>query len=153
MGLLTAEHRAWVGTEEAPVTVEVSRREIQKYAAATEQTLEKYLAGDEAPPMFVFNLFGEITELGRLRADGLPSASEQRAGPSLPLKRTMAGGTELVFERPIRPGDQLVGVRRLVDMFEKEGRSGPLIFLVRELEVATTDGESVMKEIQTTILR
>ncbi|MBM4204612.1 MAG: MaoC family dehydratase, partial [Gammaproteobacteria bacterium] len=50
--MLTAEHKAWIGREEAPVHVEVSRRDIIKYAIATEQTQPKYLAGDEAPPMF-----------------------------------------------------------------------------------------------------
>lgn len=153
MGLLTDEHLAWIGTEDAPVRVEVSRRDIQKYAAATEQVLDRYLTGDEAPPMFVFNLFGRIARLAELRGDGLPAAGRARSGPRLPLQRTMAGGTELVLERPIRPGDVLVGVRRLVDIFEKEGRTGPLIFMRHELEVVTAEGEAVMKEIQTSIAR
>ena len=103
--------------------------------------------------MMIFNLFAEIVGPGRLRTDGLPAAGAERTGPRLPLKRTMAGGTELVIERPIRAGDELVAVRRLVNIFEKQGKSGPLIFLVRELEVSTSDGEPVMKEIQTAIAR
>ena len=104
------------GTEEAPITVAVSRRDIQKYSAATEQTLEKHLSGDEAPPMMIFNLFAEIVGPDRLRSDGLPAAGAERSGPRLPLKRTMAGGTELILERPIRAGDVLIGVRRLVTL-------------------------------------
>ncbi len=151
MGLLTDEHLAWIGRTEPPVTIEVSRRDIQKYAAATGQRQQKYLAGDEAPPMFVFNLFTPIPELDGLRPDGL--AASTTPGPSLPLKRIMAGGTELRLRRPIRPGDTLVGTRTIADIYEKGGRTGPLIFIERVLEVRTTDGDPVLEERQTAIAR
>src|SRR5262245_55422819 len=114
--LLTDEHRAWIGREDAPISVEVSRRDIVKYSIATEQVQQKYLNGDEAPPMFIFNLFGALRPLDELRSDGL--ARGRGAGPRLPLQRVMAGGTELRVERPIRPGDRLTGIQRIVDMYE-----------------------------------
>lgn len=151
MTLLTDEHKAWIGTAEPSITIEISRRDIQKYAAATEQQQAKYLAGDEAPPMFIFNLFSEIAQLQDLRADGLARGGSQ--GPKLPLKRIMAGGTEIRQHQPICPGDVLTGTRKVVDLFEKEGRSGPLIFTVRELAIINGAGEAVMEEIQTSIAR
>jgi 3-methylfumaryl-CoA hydratase len=151
MALLTEEHKAWIGTQEPPITIEVSRRDIQKYAAATQQQQAKYLRGDEAPPMIIFNLFSEIPQLDELRPDGLARGSSQ--GPKLPLKRVMAGGTEIRQHKPIRPGDVLTGTRRVVDLFEKEGRTGPLIFTVRELAITDAAGEPVMEEIQTGIAR
>ena len=151
MSLLTEEHTAWIGQADTPVTVEISRRDIQKYAAATEQQQDKYLAGDEAPPMFIFNLFSGIPRMDQLRSDGL--ARGGASGPKLPLKRIMAGGTEIRQHRAIKPGDVLTGIRRLVDMYEKQGSSGPLIFMVRELAITNADGEAVMEEIQTSIAR
>ncbi len=151
MGLLTDEHRAWIGKAEPSKSVEVSRRDIVKYAVATEQKQQKYLDGDEAPPMFIFNLFGSISQLDNLRQDGLARGSGQ--GPSLPLKRVMAGGTEIHIHRPIRPGDKLVGTQRISDMYEKEGSTGPLIFTVRTLTVTTDSGEPVLDEVQTGIAR
>ncbi len=151
MGLLTDEHRAWIGHAEEPVTVTVNRRDIVKYAIATEQTRADYLAGDEAPPMFIFNLFGKLVQVAGLRPDGLPRGGA--AGPKLPLRRVMAGGTELRIHRPIRPGDVLTGVSRIIDLYEKEGASGPLIFTVRELAVTDADGAPVLEEIQTGIAR
>ena len=71
MGLLTSEHLASIGTPEPSIEVEIGRREIQKYAAATEQQQARYIQGDEAPPMFVFNLFSPISALADMRADGL----------------------------------------------------------------------------------
>lgn len=151
MTLLTEEHRGWIGFESAPVRVEVSRRDIVKYALATEQLLEKYRRGDEAPLMFVFNLFGALRGVEELRDDGLPRGSG--AGPKLPLKRVMAGGTEIVQHRPIRPGDRLTGIQRIRDLYEKPGRQGPLIFTERELRVTDADGQPVLEEIQTSIAR
>ena len=155
MTLLTEQHTAWIGTEEPPVRVEISRRDIQKYAAATEQQQQRFLDGDEAPPMFVFNLFSDLPQLADLRPDGLARGKRggPGRGPELPLKRVMAGGTQINQHRPIRPGDMLIGRRRIVDMFEKQGQSGPLIFTVRELVVTTQEGEPVMEEIQTSINR
>ena len=151
MALLTDEHKSWIGREEPPIHVDVSRRDIVKYAIATEQVMEKYLRGDEGPPMFIFNLFGALRPIAELRPDGLSRG--RGAGPKLPLQRVMAGGTELVLHRPIRPGDRLTGVARIVDMYEKEGSQGPLIFTVRELRVTDADGAPVLDEIQTGIAR
>ncbi len=150
-GLLTDEHRAWIGKSEPARTVEISRRDIIKYAIATDQKQRKYLDGDEAPPMFIFNLFGTLTELDKLRPDGLARGSG--SGPRLPLQRIMAGGTEIRQYRPIKPGDRLLGTQCITDMYEKQGSTGPLIFTVRTLTVTTESGEPVLDEIQTGIAR
>ena len=151
VSLLTAEHRAWIGRADAPIEVEVNRSDIVKYAVATEQVLQKYLKGDEAPLMFIFNLFGKPQPIANLRPDGLPRGMVR--GPSLPLKRVMAGGTEVEIHRAIRPGDKLTGVSTIVDMFEKDGRQRPLIFTVRELRVTDAEGAPVFTETQTSIAR
>jgi len=148
--LLTKEHLAWIGQSEPPVEVEVSRRDIVKYSLATEQVQERYLRGDEAPPMFIFNLFGPLLEIPKMRTDGLLKGF---AGPKFPLPRVMAGGVELAFQRPIRAGDRLIGVRTITDIYEKEGSSGPLIFTVRSLKVSAADGEAILEEQQTSISR
>ena len=149
--LLTEEHLGWIGHQSAAVHVDVSRRDIVRYAVATEQVLEKHRRGDEAPLMFVFNLFSPLRGPDELREDGLPRGSG--AGPKLPLGRVMAGGTEIVQQRPIRAGDKLTGVHRIRNLYEKEGRQGPLIFTERELVVTDASGEPVLTEIQTSIAR
>ena len=92
-----------------------------------------------------------IPTVDRLRPDGL--ARRVSVVPSLPLKRVMAGGTELTLHRPIVPGDRLTGTRTLIDIYEKKGRSGPLIFSVYELVVVDADGVPVLVERQTAIAR
>ena len=100
--------------------------------------------------MFVFGLFRPLVAMDVLGPDGL---APQMAMPDLPLKRVMAGGTKMRIHRPIRAGDDLLGTRTLVDVTEKEGRQGPLIFLKSELRITTDKGEPVMEELQTRIVR
>lgn len=147
---ITAEMREWIGRSEPPVTVVVTRRAIQQYAAASGQRLARFLRGDEAPPLFHFDLFRAIVPLDGLGPDGLPS---DPLVPPLPLKRVVMGGQQVTYHRPIRCGDVLVGVRTLRDIYAKSGSAGPLLFYVIGLEVRTEQGEPVLSETQTRIAR
>lgn len=149
--LLSEEHLSWIGHEDAPIAIEVSRRDIIKYSMATEQKQRKYLDGDEAPLMFIFNLFAQPVLMDQLRVDGL-ARSVQR-GPSLPLKRVMAGGKDVEVFRPIKPGDKLIGINRIKNIYEKSGKQGPLIFTEREFEVKDHTGLPVFTETETSIAR
>ena len=148
--LLSDEHRAAIGASETSEPVAIARRDIVKYAIATEQRLERYRRGDEAPPMFLFGLFRPLVDLSRLQPDGLAA---DPLLPDLPLRRTMAGGTKVACRRPIRAGDVLTATRTLVDISERRGRSGPLIFVVYETRVEDEAGRLVAVETQTRIAR
>jgi 3-methylfumaryl-CoA hydratase len=149
-GLLSEDALAWIGRSDPPLSVEVSRRDIVKYSISTEQVLEKYLVGDEAPPMFVAGLSREVVPLDDLGPDGLAQAS---LVPDLPLKRVMAGGVEFDFHRTVHPGDVLVFERSLSSLTEKQGRTGPLIFVTYTINCRTEAGEPVLEQKQTRILR
>ena len=148
--LITEDMRAWIGRSDPPQRFEVTRRDIVKYAIATEQRLEKYRRGDEAPPMFLFGADRPLTALAELGADGL---RRDTLTPEMPLKRVMAGGIKQRYYRPIRPGDVLSITRTLTDIHAKLGASGPLIFIVYEIVVTNADGEVVMRETQSRINR
>ena len=148
--LVSEEAQAWIGKSEDPVEVEVTRRDIIKYSIATEQRLDKYTSGDEAPPMFVAGLSREIIPIDDLGADGLPPAS---LVPDLPLRRVMAGGVSFRFRRPVKPGDVLIFNRTLSNIVGKEGKTGPLIFVTYSITCETKDGEAVLDQEQTRILR
>ena len=148
--LISAEARSWIGRSASPRRIEVSRGDIVRYAVATEQTAAKYLAGDEAPPMFLFGALRPVVPIAELAADGL--AADEFV-PELPLKRTMAGGIKLTYQRPIRPGDILLATRSLTDITEKQGKSGPFILITYLTRVETETGELVAEEEQSRIVR
>lgn len=148
--LVSEEAREWIGKSDDPIEVEVTRRDIIKYSIATEQILDKYIAGNEAPPMFIAGLSRDIVPLDELGFDGLPPSS---LVPDLPLKRVMAGGVSFRFHRAVKPGDVLVFGRTLSNIVGKKGKTGALIFVTYSITCETKYGEPVLDQEQTRILR
>ncbi len=148
--LLTADLLAHIGRSTPPKTELVTRRDIRKYSIATGQRIQKYLAGDEAPPMFHIALFWDVVELDQLTPDGL---SIDSLLPKFPLERAMAGGLKIDYHKPILAGDVLIATRTLTDIYEKRGSQGPLIFYEVVMNVETESGEPVLTETATRILR
>ena len=148
--LVTDELLASVGRRSEPQRELVTRRDIRKYAVATGNRQRKYLDGDQAPPMFHVPLFWNVVELGELREDGV---SVDKLLPPFPLDREMAGGLEIEYHRPVHPGDWLTATRTLADIYEKQGRSGPLIFYEVVMDVVNDEGELVIREKTTRILK
>lgn len=149
-GLLSEELLAAIGRTSQPQRELVTRRDIRKYAVATGNRQRKYLDGDLAPPMFHLPLFWDVVELEQLTPDGV---SIDRLLPKFPLEKAMAGGLEIEYHKPVHPGDWLTATRTLSDIYEKQGRSGALIFYVVIMEVRNDEGELVIREKTTRILR
>ncbi len=106
--------------------------------------------GDQAPPMFHVALFWDVVELSELTPDGV---SIDTLLPKFPLEKAMAGGLKIEYCKPIYPGDWLTATRTLTDIYEKSGRSGPLIFYEIVMDVRNDGGELVIREKTTRILR
>ena len=141
---------ATIGRRSEPVRELVTRREIRKYAIATGNRQRRYLDGDQAPPMFHVALFWDVVELDQLSPDGV---SIDRLLPKFPLEKAMAGGLHIEYHRPVYPGDWLTATRTLTDIYEKQGRSGTLIFYEVDMDIVDDDGNLVIREKTTRILR
>jgi hydroxyacyl-ACP dehydratase HTD2-like protein with hotdog domain len=148
--LLSPELLANIGRRSEPRRELVTRRDIRKYAIATGNRQRKYLDGDQAPPMFHVALFWDVVERNELSPDGV---SIDTLLPNFPLERAMAGGLAIEYLRPIHPGEWLTATRTLTDIYEKRGRSGPLIFYEVDMEIVNEAGEPVIREKTTRILR
>ena len=158
--LITEAARAMIGVETEPVKGTVYEKEIRRFCYAVGDLNPAYLgervdngsqSGDvAAPPMFYDIPTVKEYPLDMLKEDGLP-----QGGPSLPLKttRSMAGGKEVEFFKQMRPGDTITRIGKMVDIYEKEGRSGPLVFTVFENKYTNQDGELVIIEKITGIHR
>ncbi len=149
-GLLDDKLLANIGRSSKPRREIVTRRDIRKYAIATGNRQRKYLDGDEAPPLYHLALFWDVVPLDQLMPDGV---SIDTLLPKFPLEKAMAGGLHIQYHKPIRPGDWLTATRTLTAIYEKQGRSGPLIFYEVLMEVVDDDGEPVVTEKTTRILR
>jgi hydroxyacyl-ACP dehydratase HTD2-like protein with hotdog domain len=149
-GLLTQELLANIGKRAAPDRQVVTRRDIRKYAIASGQTQRKYTDGDVAPPLFHVVLFWPVVPREELTPDGVAGDTLL---PKFPLERAMAGGLEIEYHGELRPGDEVVAARTLTNIYEKAGRTGPLIFYEIVMEVRRVSGELLITEKTTRILR
>jgi hydroxyacyl-ACP dehydratase HTD2-like protein with hotdog domain len=160
--LITEEIRSWIGRETPSWTIEVSRLDVQRFAVATDDLNPLYLDEEKAkqsvyggliaPPLFYMAPLTEPKPESELRHDGLPYEGKFPIPPT-PLPRLMDGGTDIEFFQPIRVGDILTGRSKIVDLYQKEGRSGPLIFVVRETTFTNQQGVVVLIEKGASILR
>jgi hypothetical protein len=126
---------AVVGATSEPETFEVERGAIRKFAEAIGDAHPAYASGEIAPPTFPTTF--------RCRIPGV----------NLPPARILHGGEEFIYERPIRAGDRIVCLRRVVDTYVKKGGSGTLNFLITEQEGRDPDGNLVYRSRSTAIVR
>lgn len=160
--LITDEIRSWIGHETPPWTIEATKLDIKRFAVATDDLNPLYLdevyaehspyGGLIAPPLFYMAPLTNPVPESELRTDGLPTEGKFPI-PSTPLPRLMDGGTEIEFFVPIRVGDTITGRCKIIDIYQKEGRTGPLIFVVRECRYTNQKGELVLVEKGSSILR
>jgi hydroxyacyl-ACP dehydratase HTD2-like protein with hotdog domain len=54
------------------------------------------------------------------------------------------GGSEWTFHRPVRVGDQITKKEKIADMYERPGRTGQLVFIVRESTQSNQKGEALL---------
>ena len=119
---LTEEMRQQaIGVESPPITVEVEKGAIIKFAQAI---------GDDNP---VFNdeIAARNTRYGGLIAPPtfLRSVIVERPEYTfeMPYDRLLDGGSEWEYFEPVRAGDRITAVSRITDMSERTGRMGLMV--------------------------
>jgi 3-methylfumaryl-CoA hydratase len=135
--------RSWIGREEVAEDV-VTPVPVAALAATLDRDDPKPQPGDEVPPLWHWLYFLPIVRQSDLGPDGHP----KRGGflPPVPLPRRMWAGARFEFHQPIRVGDSIVRKSTIADVSAKEGRSGPLIFVLVRHEVAGPAGLAILEE-------
>tara|TARA_B100000674_G_scaffold499038_1_gene541219 strand:+ start:12650 stop:12952 length:303 start_codon:yes stop_codon:yes gene_type:complete len=100
--------------------------------------------------MFLFGADKPLVSMSDLAKDGL---AKDILTPPLPLKRVMAGGIRQKYFREIKAGDKLLIQKKIVDIYQKEGRGGPLIFVVYHISIQDENENVVMEITQSRINR
>ena len=141
-----------IGKESPPFVVTGERGKIKEFARAIGDTNPLYLDdrvgqaseyGDIiAPPTFMTT----FREAGGDNADFLRELGTD-------ISRLLHGEQEFELHRPLRPGDTLLCRSRILDMYEKTGRSGPMGMVVRETVATDKTGEIVGSMRHITVVR
>jgi len=160
--VLTDEARAWAERPFPTHEVTVGRTDIARFARAIGETDPRYFDPDAArraghpdvvaPPYFPYTIRMQAANL-RDRAELEPDGSSSEDVPPVPTDRAMAGETTIELGVPIHAGDVIRLDKRIVDLYEKAGRSGPLVFVTQEFRFTNQRGELVMREAFTRIYR
>jgi 3-methylfumaryl-CoA hydratase len=100
--------------------------------------------GDQLPPLWHWLYFLPIHKWSELGPDG----HALRGGflPPVPLPRRMWAGGRLEFRRPLRIGDSITRTSKIVDVRLKEGRTGPLVFVLVRHEISSAQGIALTEE-------
>jgi len=160
LGVIDDAARAWADRDYPEFDYPVTRIDIARFARATGETnpvhFDPAAAVAEgypdvvAPTMFPYVIRMHATTLGSpLEEDGSPSSDV----PPLPTRRAMAGETSMSVGAPIVAGDVITVRKRLADMYEKQGRSGALVFVVMDYIFMNQRGEEAARERFTRIYR
>jgi acyl dehydratase len=162
MEVITEEARGWAERDYPRFQMTVTATDIAKFAHATGETNPIHFDKDAAtaagyPDVVAPSLFPYVIRMhasalvspDQLEDDGSPSADV----PPLPTRRAMAGETSVVFGERVVAGDVISVEKRLAQMYEKEGRSGPLVFVEMEFIFTNQRGELVARENFTRIYR
>jgi acyl dehydratase len=148
----TRLNTALVGRELAPFAVTVERGKIKEFARAV---------GD-LNPFYLDERVGQASEFGDIIAPPtfLTTFRDESADTAALLRelgtdisRVLHGEQEFELHRPIRPGETFLCRSKVVDIYEKTGKSGPMAFVVREMAVTDRTNEVVATARHITVVR
>jgi len=140
------------GKEYPPYAVTVERGKIKEFARAIGDLSPFYLDdtvgraspwGDIiAPPTFPVTFRDESQDTAALLRD-----------LGVDISRVLHGEQEFEHAKPIQPGQTYLCRSRVVDVYEKSGRSGPMAFVVRDTTVTDRDNDIVVTMRHVTVVR
>ena len=160
--MITDEARAWAQQTYPDYVFDVGRRDIIKYAHAISETDPVHFdaaAAHEAgysdivaPPFFPYVIRMHAAHLVP-RDELAPDGSATADVPPVGATRAMAGEIHMELGAPVVAGDVITVKKRILEMYEKEGRSGNLVFVKMEFTFLNQQGDLVAREEFTRIYR
>ncbi len=141
--IITEEMRKAVGVESEPSVYEIEKEPIRRWAEAIgdpnplyhDEEYAKKCGYDSiiAPPGFVAQYAFPV------KSGGSPRRVKS------PFKRNLNGGNEYEFYKPVQAGDVLTATTKLIDLYEREGRFGKMLFQIAETTFKNQNNEVVAK--------
>ena len=133
----------WVGREELR-NDRIDQRIAQALAATLDLDPDTFEEGAPLPPLWHWVYFTPNARGSEIGCDGHPT----RGGflPPVDLPNRMWAGGRLSFEQPLRVGEAVSRVSRIVRCERKTGRNGELVFVTVKHTVSGERGVCVVEE-------
>ena len=142
-------NRGVVGKEYPPYAITVERGKIKEFARAI---------GD-LNPFYLDDEVGRASEWGDIiTPPTFPISFRDDTGVLLrdlgtDVSRLLHGEQEFEIFRQLRPGETYLCRSKVLDLYEKTGKTGPMGFVVRETAVTDANNEIVAKMRSITVVR
>jgi 3-methylfumaryl-CoA hydratase len=135
--------RSWIGRQEV-LQDSITPVPVAALAATLDRDDAEPLAGEDLPPLWHWLYFLPRARQSQLGPDGHP----KRGGflPPVDLPRRMWAGGRLSFPGRLRVGDPVRRTSTVADVSLKEGRAGPLVFVLVRHEIAGPEGVAITEE-------
>jgi len=146
--VITPELKALIGKESPPTSWLVDQSSIVEFAQALDDPNPLWNDEKEARKSRFGGLIAPPTFPAYLRNDQMHKMLFELPTP---LKRVLNGGNEIEWYQPIRPGDRITVTGKLIDLREREGAMGRMLFVISESTYANQFGEVVAKGRNTVI--
>ena len=128
--------RVRIGVEGDPVTAVVEAGHVRRFAQAIGDPNPRW--EKEAPPTFLVALAPAALHLSEAEEYG---------------RGWLNGGNRFEYFAPVKIGDRITARGQVADVYEKEGSSGNLLFIIFETNYVNQDGARVAKLRGTMIRR
>ncbi len=135
--------KLWIGKTET-LHDHATLAPLQALSATLDRDDAPPRAGDAVPPCWQWLYFLPLQRQSGIGADGHP----KRGGflPPVPLPRRMWAGSRIAFARSLVAGAAITRSSRIDDVSAKEGRSGALVFVRVQHEIADAKGVAIREE-------
>jgi 3-methylfumaryl-CoA hydratase len=117
----------WIGRSETVEDTATATPYAALSATLDQPDTQRPAPGTPLPPLWHWLYFLPLAAQSDIGPDGHP----KRGGfmPPVPLPRRMWAGSDFEFHEPLRVGDALSRTSTIIDVKEKSGRTGSLIFV------------------------
>jgi acyl dehydratase len=139
--------RSALGVESAPVSYDVEKGAIRKFAEAIGDDDPIYSDEKAAQAAGFKTIIAPPTFLCTFRAQELPDLKIQFG------RVRLNGGNEYEYYQPIYAGDTITLTAKYADVSERSGRTGRMVFVITEITYKNQHGELVAKGRNTGIMR
>ena len=137
---MTVNLTDWIGRTET-IDDSATPTPVAALSATLDWPAQRPAAGTPLPYLWHWLYFLPLAPQAEIGPDGHP----RRGGflPPVPLPRRMWAGSDFTFHQPLLVGDALVRTSTIVDVKEKSGRTGNLIFVKVRHEIRRNGNSEV----------
>jgi acyl dehydratase len=134
-----------IGTESSPVTSTIETGAIIRFAEAIGDT----------NPIFNDEITARKSRYGGLIAPPTFLRSMKTMPPEIPFEipfdRILDGGSSWEYFHPVRANDAITAVGKVIDINERNGRMGLMVFMTTEISYTNQFNDLVATQVNTTI--